>query len=247
MNTVLKDESLLFDHDYMSQKIYGSLNNKLYKNNSYTENCIIKVVTEFLKKYNIFIYFSLINAEKYNSSGGNTRLLFYTNTNLYVDIEKLCFMNSAAISVRYILINDTSTLYFETIQPGCYLDNRNLNEFEKVFKKIYEYIDPHIYADYLMCLGSIDIHNVLFSNKHENEKLKKENEEITDLYKSLKIENSNLKYYHMTELEKKLSLIEEFKRKDEEKFIGLNQNLINLQNENNELKRKLQIFEELLK
>jgi len=247
MNLILEDNSLLFDYQYMLPKIYTALNNKQYKKTGYScfENCIIKLATEFLRNYNIFIYYGFVNAEKLHCSGGSSPITFYTNTNLIVKIDMCCFMNGSGTCISYKLI-DKHDSYSESIQPGCHVSNRNLQHFEKMLEKVYKYIDPHIYADYLLCCESKDIKYTLFNNDYESDELKKNNQKLKELYTATKIKYSNLEN-STNEIQEKLVLIEKHNSKNEEKILQLEDNLLKLQNENKELIRKLNIFEKLLK
>jgi len=158
----LVDTTLLFDYSYMREKIRAKLNvaNIVEIPDILMYGCPIGLVMNALSEYNIRIYYGLLNCEKLRVSNGNTSLLFYTNTNVKVQLSNTVYYSGSGVSISFS--SDDGLI---TCSAHCNAGEARLTGDLTPLQYATPYIDPAIYLDYLMCCGTSEAFNAF--TKHE--------------------------------------------------------------------------------
>lgn len=202
------DENILFNEEIMEKKIKSKLNKCYFQDCGYinytkiSDLAFIDKLIKFLNKYNIIIYFGYLNNILISRQYDNTkRLEFYTNTNIkifysytfnvspYGHIE---LTNNDNIRISFSIYNDSidgriSRLSNEeiTVSPSD----------EEKLKNVLKYINPNIYADYLLCCEENEIRGILTNRLIDNEEIKVNKEKyvkLVDLHNKLINEYNDL-------------------------------------------------------
>ena len=243
------NEELLFDENYMVKKIKKKLGLKNSNYNLPSEHCIIKQIVNLLKPYNIKIYYSYVNIVKMGLGAMVCPLEFYTNTNLKITLCNIAFYNGSGVSVCFSTTNGNVN-FSDYIQPGQGELRCDASQLSKVIK----YLNPNIYADYLLCCEDCEIRGLLL-NGLMNNNLLIENAELKNDIQVMKNELFEKTNKLETTVKSILSYKEEIKQlestntKNNEKNMEANGIIDELKEENknlfvsnNNIINKLQIY-----
>ena len=193
MNAIV-DTALLFDYEYMREKIRERLKLKnLDELPNFHNNGTIKYVINALSEYGIRIYGGFVNHEKGRVAGSHTPLVFYTDTNVKVYMSNICYYSGAGISITFSS-EDGKISCSASLMPG---DGRLSGDLTDL-KKATPYIDPAIYLDYLLCCPTSEVIHAFTKHEPLLTRLMEENTKLWDEVVELKEENIRLSKYNKT-------------------------------------------------
>jgi hypothetical protein len=174
------------------------------------QNYIFSHLEKFLSEItdtNIKIYIGNINMYKILMLNGNIQanlqwneryvnsIDIYTNTNLIINISSYACINQQPISI-HIYSNDDYNINERLMFDYCqqFVESKvgfpaiNIQQYKKTFKnKVYEYINPKIYLDYLLKMDELTISSVILNNTqiNINKDLEKLNLDLTNKLEEL--------------------------------------------------------------
>lgn len=209
MNDIV-DTNLLFDYEYMREKIREKLGvrniNEFHDITFQAKlDTPIGITMRALNKYGIRPYFGFVVYEKIRLSSNTTPLMFYTDTNVKVQLSNNCF-NNGATDVSISFTSDDGTI---SCSGYLQLGDTRLSCDLTALKHATPYIDPAIYLDYLLCCPTSEVVNVFTKHEPLLARLMEENTKLWDEVVELKEENIRLSKYNKTLEMKNANLTDE--------------------------------------
>ena len=232
-NIVSKD--VLFDYDNRYNILkdnYPVISRKL------TDLKFIQKVEEALKSINVKIYYSNLNtiylSNSWSYTGSqNKKAIFYTDTNLIVEISNMMPTNGASTTIRIFTQYKTiDFIYAHLTYDGSNFSGLPILEekLQNCNKFTYRYIHPQIYLDYYMfCSTEPESNELIFATSlinslnymekeslsmiEFNESIQKDLEYVNDLHNNVCDEYS--KQIQQVECEKNIVLENNNQLKDQ--------------------------------
>lgn len=243
--TNIVDEETLFDYDTQFERINK---NECYR--KLTDLPYIRILQNILnEKLGIKMYLSISNTIQYNyyylcdhNPGELNNLIFYTNSNVKIEIRNPTTTNGSTASIRIYTEDGLIDCRCRFSRQGCtsnYIDTfPNLENYRHL--DIRTYISPYIYLDYYTYNSTEEeLQELLFSNKKINvlyeliEEAFAEIERLKDRLKKQELDCESIAIDHTYEIQRLKDVLDRKQTTLEEQNTLINNNLNKIKELNN--------------